>query len=169
MIIWITGLEAAGKTTVASAIAGALSERGVDVVRLDGDTWRHMTLSFDLSPDGRHRNVQRAMQVAVSLDDARTVIICSFVSPNREQRQWLKSTHDAIEVYLHSSRRKGDIKPCPNYEPPVDPDFSFCTDTSDPWDVANHIINGISSMVRSGSVAAVAGWQPTLNGGGDET
>jgi len=164
MIIWITGLEAAGKTTVASAIAGALSERGVDVVRLDGDTWRHMTLSFDLSPDGRHRNVQRAMQVAVSLDDARTVIICSFVSPNREQRQWLKHTHDALEVYLYSIRRKEGIKPCPNYEVPVDPDFSFCTDVSESKGVANHLINGICEMVRNGDVAPVAGWQRVAEG-----
>jgi len=164
MIIWITGLEASGKTAVARIAANILAEAGVDVVWLDGDIWRSMTLNYDLSPDGRHRNVQRAMQVAVSLDDARTVVICSFVSPNREQRQWLKHTHDALEVYLHSTRRKEGIKPCPNYEAPVDPDFSFCTDVSESKGVANHLINGICEMVRNGDVAPVAGWQRVAEG-----
>ena len=67
-VIWITGLPAAGKTTLARRIRTALVARQVSVVVLDGDDLRR-TVSADLgySAAARRENVRRIGEIARDL------------------------------------------------------------------------------------------------------
>ena len=69
--VWLTGLSGSGKSTVASALAALLTERGVLSYTLDGDNLRH-GLNGDLgfSADDRAENVRRVGEVARLFADA---------------------------------------------------------------------------------------------------
>ncbi len=86
-VVWITGLSGAGKTAVARRTERALFEAGATVVVLDGDHVRH-GLSGDLgfSPGDRRENVRRAAEVARLLLETGAVVLCTFVSPSRADR-----------------------------------------------------------------------------------
>lgn len=130
MIIWITGQHYAGKTTLADALQLELSMRGRPSVRLDGDLWRTMTLNEDYSDVGRKSNLRQAMLVAVALHADDNWVICAFVSPYRESREWLKqSVTGFLEVYVHTTRpplQKSHT--VDGYEPPLEDFLDVNTD-----------------------------------------
>jgi bifunctional enzyme CysN/CysC len=104
--VWLTGLPAAGKTTIGNAVAARLTEAGYACYRLDGDELRR-TLSADLGFDAasRHENVRRVAHVARLLADAGLVVVSSLISPYRAGRQSARQLHEAaglpfLEVYL---------------------------------------------------------------------
>jgi energy-coupling factor transporter ATP-binding protein EcfA2 len=121
MIIWITGQHNAGKTTLALALAALLELRNRYIVQLDGDAWRTMTRNLDYSEEGRRRNINQAMRVASVLDDDKTVVICSFISPYRDMREQLKSVSNCLEVYVYTGSRRTNSprKLVDGYEPPT--------------------------------------------------
>ncbi len=88
MCIWLTGLPAAGKTTVGDAVASVLMRQGVDVVRLDGDEVRRI-LSPDLgfSRADRDENVRRITALAVTAAESGSTAIVSVISPFSNARQ----------------------------------------------------------------------------------
>jgi hypothetical protein len=119
MIIWITGQHNAGKTTLATKLTEAFRRQGKRAVHLDGDAWRTLAQNIDYSVEGRRNNIRQAMAVALLLDDSDSMTICSFISPYRDQREWLKETADVLEVYVLTVRStQSPEKLCPDYEPP---------------------------------------------------
>jgi adenylylsulfate kinase len=74
--VWFTGLSGSGKSTVASAVAALLTERGVLSYTLDGDNLRH-GLNGDLgfSADDRAENVRRVGEVARLFADAGVIAL----------------------------------------------------------------------------------------------
>ncbi len=86
-VVWMTGVSGAGKTAVARRAERALFDLGAHVIVLDGDHVRH-GLSGDLgfSPEDRRENVRRAAEVARLLVETGAVVLCTFVSPNRADR-----------------------------------------------------------------------------------
>jgi len=119
MIIWITGRPNAGKTTISTELRALFARCQYRTLLLDGDEWRKMTMNFDYSENGRRRNVEMAMRVALAVDEADVMVICAFVSPYRDQRELLKATGNVLEVYLHTTRCH-PLKHtyCPTYEQP---------------------------------------------------
>ena len=85
--VWFTGLSGSGKSTIASAVAVALTERGVLVYTLDGDNLRH-GLNGDLgfSAEDRAENVRRVGEVARLFADAGAVALVPLISPYRAGR-----------------------------------------------------------------------------------
>src|SRR5918999_3258622 len=85
--VWLTGLPASGKSTVATAVEARLLADGRPAYVLDGDNLRH-GLNGDLgfSAEDRAENVRRTVHVARLLADAGTVAIVSLVSPYRADR-----------------------------------------------------------------------------------
>ncbi len=103
-IVWLTGLPASGKTTIARELEKRLYENGVHTYVLDGDNMRHgLNKDLGFSKDERKENIRRVAEVANLFCDAGILTICSFVSPYGDDRQYAKGLVDEsefIEVFV---------------------------------------------------------------------
>jgi adenylyl-sulfate kinase len=97
--IWLTGLPASGKSTLAVEIEALLIGAGRPALRLDGDNLRH-GLNGDLGFDGagRAENVRRTAHVAALLADSGAVAIVSLVSPYAADRAAARVAHEQLGV-----------------------------------------------------------------------
>src|ERR687896_1964914 len=107
--VWLTGLPASGKSTVAAAVEARLLEAGRGAYLLDGDNLRH-GLNGDLgfSAAERAENVRRTAEVAALLADAGVVALVALVSPYRADRAAARAVHDRhglpfVEVHVATS------------------------------------------------------------------
>src|ERR671933_2445043 len=107
--IWMTGLPASGKSTVAAAVEARLLAAGRAAYQLDGDNLRH-GLNGDLgfSPADRAENVRRTAEAAALLGDAGVVALASLVSPYRADRDAARAIHAHrgiafVEVHVATS------------------------------------------------------------------
>lgn len=101
--VWFTGLPSSGKTTIATSLEDTLRNRGIDVERLDGDTFRK-TISRDLgfSPEDREKNIERVAYVAEMLTRHHVVVLTAFISPYRAKRNWARELiKEFMEVYVY--------------------------------------------------------------------
>ncbi len=106
--VWLTGLPASGKSTIAAALEHALLERGRAAYLLDGDNLRH-GLNGDLgfSASDRAENVRRTGEVASLFADAGLVALVSLVSPYAADRARARALHEReglrfLEVYVNT-------------------------------------------------------------------
>ncbi len=106
--VWLTGLSASGKSTIAVALEERLAREGQPAYLLDGDNLRH-GLNSDLGfhPDDRAENVRRVGHVAALFADAGTVAIVSLISPYAADRQVVRDVHeqggvDFLEVFVNT-------------------------------------------------------------------
>jgi adenylylsulfate kinase len=149
-VLWLTGLPASGKSTLAFALEADLFLKGFRCVVLDGDDLRN-GLCEDLSfgPQSRAENIRRVSHVARLMVAAGLIVLTSFISPyrrDREQARRLFPPHRFYEVYLDCSvevceRRdlKGNYRKARQgmlmeftgvsapYEPPLAPDLVVST------------------------------------------
>lgn len=97
--VWLTGLPASGKSTLAAGVERRLVLDGRAAYRLDGDNLRH-GLNGDLGFDAASRteNVRRTAHVAALLADAGAVAIVSLVSPYAADRASARAVHDALAI-----------------------------------------------------------------------
>ena len=93
--MWLTGLPASGKSTVAAAVEARLLAAGRPAYLLDGDNLRH-GLNGDLgfSAEDRAENVRRTAEVAALLADAGVVALAALVSPYRADRDTARAAHE---------------------------------------------------------------------------
>jgi len=119
MIYWFTGQPGAGKTTLALALINELKLRGQTAIHLDGDLLRAATANQDFSPAGRMRNIKAAQALAAKIHDGGVWVVAAFVSPFRELREEFKKRGDVLEIYVHTTAKRGRehffVK---DYEPP---------------------------------------------------
>jgi bifunctional enzyme CysN/CysC len=95
--VWLTGLPASGKSTVADGVETALLQQGISAYRLDGDNLRHgINGNLGFSEEDRAENVRRTSHVARYLADAGTVAIVSLVSPYATDREAARRIHEDI-------------------------------------------------------------------------
>jgi adenylylsulfate kinase len=97
--IWFTGLPSAGKTTIATALAGRLDQQGRAVEILDGDAVRPV-LSSELgySRADRDTNVARIGWVAQRLAHHGVLVLACVVSPFSQARDRVRESHEAAGV-----------------------------------------------------------------------
>ncbi|KAJ7581092.1 adenylylsulfate kinase [Mycena floridula] len=152
--IWLTGLSASGKSTIACALEQHLLHLKKFTYRLDGDNVR-MGLNEDLGFDekSRNENIRRIGQVSKLFADASCIAITAFISPYREDRASARRMHDEasipfIEVFvdaplhvveerdpkgLYKKARAGVIKDFTGisapYEAPESPEIHIKTDS----------------------------------------
>jgi bifunctional enzyme CysN/CysC len=150
--VWLTGLPASGKSTIAAALERRLVESGRAAYLLDGDNVRH-GLSDDLgfAPGDRAEHIRRVGHVARLMADAGVVAVVSLVSPLRRDREIARLLHEAaglpfVEVHvdtpleecerrdpkgLYARARAGDLPGFTGvdapYEPPEDPELRLST------------------------------------------
>jgi adenylylsulfate kinase len=92
--LWLTGLPASGKSTVASALERRLVERGVHAYRLDGDNIRHgLNAGLGFSAADRAENIRRIGEVAKLFADSGCLAITAFISPYRADRDRCRALH----------------------------------------------------------------------------
>ena len=97
--VWLTGLPAAGKTSIAEVVEQRLREQGRPVLWLDGDELRR-GLSRDLgfAAADRTENVRRAGEVACLVAEAGVVAVVSLISPYAAHRAAVRSRHEELGV-----------------------------------------------------------------------
>ncbi|MBS0521212.1 MAG: adenylyl-sulfate kinase [Proteobacteria bacterium] len=87
LVLWLTGLPGAGKSTIANLVERRLVAAGRHTMLLDGDNLRqglNADLGFD--PPARLENVRRVGEVAKILTEAGLIVIVALVSPFRADR-----------------------------------------------------------------------------------
>ena len=85
--LWFTGLPCSGKTTIAEIIKARLAGDGVPVELLDGDEIRkHFSKGVGFTKEDRNNHLQRVAYLCHLLSKHGVVVLASFVSPYRENR-----------------------------------------------------------------------------------
>ncbi len=115
-LIWITGLSASGKSTIAVELERRLYRQHIRAFVLDGDNVRY-GLSKDLgfSAADRKENLRRVGEVSKLLVDAGLLTIAAFISPYKEDRLMVRELFNEgefIETYL-----KCDLSVCEARDP----------------------------------------------------
>lgn len=103
-IVWFTGLSGAGKSTIANLVEGWLALNRRHTYMLDGDNLRHgLNKDLGFTAADRVENIRRVGEVARLFVDAGTVVLCSFISPFRAERDAVRSLvgpGEFIEVHV---------------------------------------------------------------------
>lgn len=114
-VLWLTGLSASGKSTLAYALQAKLFEKGYQVYVLDGDNIRTgLNKDLGFNPDDRSENIRRVGEVASLFAQAGVICITAFISPYKDDRA--KALIAAGENY-HSIYIKADIETCKKRDP----------------------------------------------------
>jgi adenylylsulfate kinase len=101
MIIQLTGLSGAGKTTIALLTKQLLESDGMKVTVIDGDEYRK-TLCKDLgfSKEDRHENMRRLGRLAFSFATQGEIVIIAAINPYESVRQELKENYGAYTTWI---------------------------------------------------------------------
>jgi len=162
-VVWLTGLSAAGKSTIATELQNRLFGEGRQVYLLDGDIVRRGLCSdLSFSPDHRQENIRRVGEVAMLFADAGFICLAAFISPYRRDRALVRGLSRGrlfVEVYvnapievcarrdpkgLYARARAGQISDFTGvsapYEAPEAPEVEVRTDQLSVSDCAERIL-----------------------------
>ena len=105
--VWMTGLSASGKSTIACILEQMLLHKKKHAYRLDGDNIRMgLNKNLGFSAEDRTENIRRIGEVAKLFTDAGVIAITSFISPYRKDRDAVRANlkpNEFIEVYIKVS------------------------------------------------------------------
>ena len=162
-VLWLTGLSGSGKSTIANRVEAQLHAQGVHTFLLDGDNVRH-GLNHDLgfTDADRVENIRRIAEVTRLMADAGLVVLVSFISPFRAERQLARERAGEgrfVEIFvdtplaeaeardvkgLYAKARRGDLKNFTGidtpYEAPDDPEVHIDTLAMSPDEAADVIV-----------------------------
>ncbi len=161
--IWMTGLPASGKSTLAVALEQALWDRGVHSYVLDGDNIRHgLNKDLGFSPEARAENIRRIGEVAKLFTNAGVINVTAFISPyraDRDQARKIMEPGEFLEVFVdcpvevceqrdpkghYRKARAGEMKEFTGisapYEAPLSPDVVVRTDKMSEAEGVAHIL-----------------------------
>jgi bifunctional enzyme CysN/CysC len=177
-VVWFTGLSGSGKSTIANQTEQRLHAMGVHTALLDGDNVRHgLNRDLGFTEADRVENIRRVGEVARLMADAGIVVLVSFISPFRTERQLtrdLAGEDRFCEVFvdtalseaeardpkgLYRKARSGELanltgidSPC---EPPDSPEVRIDNSVVEPDEAAESIVEQLRAMgiLRGGSTA----------------
>ena len=145
-IVWFTGLSGAGKSTIANLVEKKLHAQGRHTHLLDGDNVRHgLNKDLGFTEADRVENIRRIAEVAKLMLDAGLIVLVSFISPFRAERELarkLVQQGEFFEVFvdvplavaerrdpkgLYKKARRGELKNFTGidspYEAPENPEL----------------------------------------------
>ena len=174
--LWMTGLSASGKSTIAVALEKVLLARGKHAYRLDGDNIRFgLNKNLGFSADDRAENIRRIGEVAKLFGDAGMITITSFISPYRRDRDLVRKLHDDsklpfLEVYvdcaieeaekrdpkgLYKKARAGELKGFTGIDDPYEaPERAELVLRSDTLSVAESVAALLELLEKQGILQA---------------
>lgn len=186
-IVWLTGLPASGKSTIAVELERELFARGRQVSILDGDNLRHgLCADLGFSEADRTENVRRAGEVAALIAGAGLIVIAAFISPYRAGRAAARAAAPGgrfLEVYvnapiavceardtkgLYAKARAGEVPDFTGisspYEAPANPEIELRTDRQSVEECVAAIIAALGRGGASGEdrQRGIAGPAPAL-------
>ena len=161
--IWLTGLSASGKSTLAYELEHRLISSGRPCLALDGDNVRHgLNADLGFSPADRRENVRRIAEVAKLFNEAGLIVITAFISPYRDDRDAAKriiGEQRFLEIFLdaplevceardpkglYRKARAGEVREFTGisapYERPEYPDMVLRTDFLDTSQAAAEVM-----------------------------
>ena len=114
-VLWFTGLSGAGKSTLALALERELFAKGYQVYVLDGDNIRAgLNANLGFSPEDRAENIRRVGEVASLFADAGFIVISSFISPYRSDRERARA---AAKDTFHEIYVRASLEACEGRDP----------------------------------------------------
>lgn len=174
--VWLTGLSASGKTTLARLLGEVLTQQGFKIEILDGDVVRS-TLSKGLgfSQQDRETNMRRIAGMAQDLVRQQVVTIVAAICPYHAIREEVRSIiGEFVEVYvncplavcisrdpkgLYRKALSGEIQNFTGigdiFETPVRPEIEVATHTETPEESLTRILDGLAKLKRISSVPQV--------------
>ncbi|GLQ21230.1 sulfate adenylyltransferase subunit CysN [Algimonas porphyrae] len=170
-ILWFTGLSGSGKSTIANLVDEALFERGHHTYTLDGDNVRHgLNRDLGFTKEDRIENIRRIGEVAKLMGNAGLIVMCSFISPYRAERDMVRDMlgeDEFFEIFvdtpleiaekrdvkgLYKRARAGEIKNFTGidseYQPPEQPDLRIDTTALSPEEAADAVLDLLRSRGR---------------------
>ena len=103
-IVWFTGLSGAGKSTIANNVEQQLNLAGYHTTMLDGDNVRHgLNRDLGFTEADRVENIRRVGEVAKLMVESGLIVLCSFISPYRAERDMVRclvADGEFIEVFV---------------------------------------------------------------------
>lgn len=105
--LWLTGLSASGKSTIANLLEKRLHQEGQHTYLLDGDNVRHgLNRDLGFTEADRVENIRRVAEVARLMVDAGLIVIVSFISPFQSERDFARGLFepgDFREIFVDAS------------------------------------------------------------------
>ncbi|MCG2721010.1 MAG: adenylyl-sulfate kinase [Thermodesulfovibrionales bacterium] len=162
-LVWLTGLSASGKSTIAHLVERELFRKGIHTYVLDGDNVRHgINSNLGFGREDRKENLRRIVELSKLLIDAGMVVLAAFISPYHEDRAYIRKQLEGdnfIEVYVkcpveeceqrdpkgqYQKARAGIIKEYTGvsspYEEPENPDLVLDTEKDDIETSVRHVL-----------------------------
>jgi bifunctional enzyme CysN/CysC len=116
-VLWFTGLSGSGKSSIADALEQRLHKRGIRTYILDGDNVRHgLNQDLGFADADRIENIRRIAEVAKLLADAGMVVLISFISPFKAERDMARrlfNDDEFVEIFVDTpieEAEKRDVK-----------------------------------------------------------
>ena len=164
VVLWFTGLSGAGKSTVANLVEKKLHLLGSHTYLLDGDNVRHgLNRDLGFTDADRVENIRRVGEAARLFVDAGLIVLVSFISPFRSERDMareLVGPGEFLEVFvdapltvaeardpkgLYKKARAGEIRNFTGidspYEPPLNADIRLDTTSASADELAERIVD----------------------------
>ena len=165
--LWFTGLSGAGKSTIANLVEKKLLSQGRHTYLLDGDNVRHgLNKDLGFTAEDRVENIRRVAEVARLMTDAGLIVLVSFISPFRAEREMARALFEPgefLEVFvdtplaeaerrdvkgLYAKARRGELRNFTGidspYEPPQAPELHLHTLGADVAALADEVIAALA-------------------------
>ncbi len=178
-VVWFTGLSGAGKSTIANLVEQRLYAQGRHTTLLDGDNVRHgLNRDLGFSDADRVENIRRVAEVAKLMADAGLIVLVSFISPFRAERdaaRALMAEGEFVEVFvdatlgvaesrdpkgLYAKARAGELRGFTGidspYEPPLSPELRLDTAALSAEQAADAVIAELDRRGRLSILVAEA-------------
>ena len=131
-ILWLTGLSASGKSTLAAGLERRLFDARWQVLMLDGDDVRHgLCADLGFSPGDRAENIRRVGEAALLMAKGGTLVVAAFISPYRADRDRIRAQAGGM---FHEIHLAADLAVCERRDP-----------------------KGLSARARAGGIAEFTG------------